>query len=47
MAGAPAVVSQEAADEVSRRAKLIQDKDRPGRRSSYEKLGLPPDETVR
>ena len=40
------VVPQEIADEVARRAKLIQDKDRPGRRGSYEKLGLPLDETV-
>ncbi|NQT82636.1 hypothetical protein HQ563_06410 [bacterium] len=40
------VVPQEIAEEVSRRAKLIQDKDRPGRRASYEKLGLPLDETV-
>lgn len=41
------VVPQEIADEVARSAKLIQDKDRPGRRTSYEKLGLPLDETVR
>jgi regulator of RNase E activity RraA len=41
------VVPQEIADEVARRAKPIQDKDRPGRRRAYEKLGLPPDETVR
>jgi len=41
------VVPQERADEVARRAKLVQDKDRPGRRGSYEKLGLPRDETVR
>jgi regulator of RNase E activity RraA len=40
------VVPQEMADEIARRAKLIQDKDRPGRRRNYEKLGLPPDETV-
>jgi regulator of RNase E activity RraA len=40
------VVPQEIAREVARRAKLIQDKDRPGRRASYEKLGLPLDETV-
>jgi len=40
------VVSQEIADEVARRARLIQEKDRPGRRASYEKLGLPLDETV-
>lgn len=41
------VVPQEIADEVARRAKLIQDKDRPGRRESYKQLGLPLDETVR
>lgn len=40
------VVPQEIAEEVARRAKLIQDKDRPGRRAAYEKLGLPLDETV-
>ena len=40
------VVPQELADEVAARAKLIQDKDRPGRRRAYEKLGLPMDETV-
>lgn len=41
------VVPQEIADEVARRAKLIQDKDRPGRRAAYKKLGLPLDDTVR
>lgn len=41
------VIPQEIADEVGRRARLIQDKDRPGRRKSYEKLGLPLDDTVR
>ena len=41
------VVPQELADEVASRAKRIQDKDRPGRREFYEKLGLPLDETVR
>ena len=40
------VVPQEIAVEVARRAKLVQDKDRPGRRAIYEKLGLPLDETV-
>jgi regulator of RNase E activity RraA len=40
------VVPQEIADEVARRAKLIQDKDRPDRREKYKKLGLPLDETV-
>lgn len=39
-------VPQELADEVARRAKLVQDKDRPGRRGNYDKLGLPLDETV-
>jgi regulator of RNase E activity RraA len=41
------VVPQALADEVARRAKLIQDKDRPGRRSHYEALGMPLDDTVR
>jgi 4-hydroxy-4-methyl-2-oxoglutarate aldolase len=41
------VVPQEMAQEVARRAKLIQDKDRPGRHAAYRKLGLPLDETVR
>ncbi|MHC5055988.1 MAG: RraA family protein [Planctomycetota bacterium] len=41
------VVPQELAEEVARRAKLIQDKDRPGRRAGYEGLGLPLDDTVR
>ena len=40
------VVPQDIADEVARRAKLIQDKDRPGRRALYEQLGLPLDGTV-
>lgn len=40
------VVPQAIADEVARRAKLIQDKDRPGRRKGYEALGLPLDDTV-
>lgn len=40
------VVPQEIADEVARRAELIQDKDRPGRRAAYERLALPLDETV-
>jgi hypothetical protein len=40
------VVPQEIADEVAHRARLIQDKDRPGRRQSYKKLGLSLDETV-
>ena len=40
------VIPQEIADEVARRAKLVQDKDRPGRRHNYEKLGIPLDETV-
>jgi regulator of RNase E activity RraA len=41
------VVPQGVADEVARRAKLIQDKDRPDRRASYQKLGLPLDDTVK
>ena len=40
------VVPQDIAGEVARRAALIQDKDRPGRRAAYEKLGLPLDDTV-
>ena len=40
------VVPQEHADEVARRAQLIQTKDRPGRRRGYEALGLPLDDTV-
>lgn len=40
------VVPEAIADEVAHRAQLIQDKDRPGRRENYKKLGLPLDETV-
>ncbi len=40
------VVPQEIADEVARRAKLIQEKDRPARRAAYLELGLPLYETV-
>lgn len=40
------VVPQDIAAEVARRAHLIQEKDRPGRRAHYEALGLPPDETL-
>jgi len=40
------VVPQANADEVARRANLIQDKDRPGRRAAYKTLGLPLDDTV-
>jgi 4-hydroxy-4-methyl-2-oxoglutarate aldolase len=40
------VVPQDIADEVARRAKLIQDKDRPGRQALYKQLGLPLDGTV-
>ena len=40
------VVPQGIADEVAQRARLIQEKDRPGRRALYERLGLPLDETV-
>jgi hypothetical protein len=39
-------VPQDLADEVARRARLVQDKDRPGRRENYKKLGLPLDETI-
>jgi len=41
------VIPQGVADEVARRATLIQDKDRPDRRASYQKLGLPLDDTVK
>ena len=41
------VIPQEMAEEVARRAKMIQDKDRPGRRAAYERLGLPLDDTVK
>jgi regulator of RNase E activity RraA len=40
------VVPREVADEAIDRALRIQDADRPGRRETYRKLGLPPDETV-
>ena len=40
------VVPQEIAQEVARRAKLIQDKDRLGRRAAYEELGIALDDTV-
>lgn len=40
------VIPKEIAEEVACRAKLIQDKDRPGRRTCYERLGLTLDETV-
>jgi regulator of RNase E activity RraA len=41
------VVPSEIAAEVVDRARRIQDADRPGRRASYEELGLPFDDTVR
>ncbi|MCX5772875.1 MAG: RraA family protein [Candidatus Hydrogenedentes bacterium] len=41
-----AVLPKELAEEVARRAVLIQDQDRPARRAAYEKLGLPLDDTV-
>jgi len=41
------VVPQHIAGEAVDRARRIQDTDRPGRRKSYEELGLPLDETVR
>lgn len=40
------VVPQDIAAEVVDRAVKIQEVDRPDRRAGYEKLGLPPDETV-
>ena len=40
------VVPQAIAEEVARRATLVQDKDRPGRREAYTQLGIPLDETV-
>jgi regulator of RNase E activity RraA len=40
------VVPSEIAEEVTDRARRIQDADRPGRREGYAKLGLPLDETV-
>ena len=40
------VVPADIAEEVARRAHLIQEKDRPERREAYEKLGLPLDESV-
>ncbi len=41
------VVPQGLAAEVAQRAQWIQDKDRPGRRADYERLGLPADDTVK
>jgi regulator of RNase E activity RraA len=41
------VVPHELADEVTDRARRIQDVDRPDRRDGYRKLGLPLDDTVR
>lgn len=41
------VVPAEVAAETVDRARRIQEADRPGRRASYEKLGLPLDDTVR
>lgn len=40
------VVPHEIAAEVVERARRIQEADRPGRRASYAKLGLPLDDTV-
>lgn len=40
------VIPQEEAEEVARRAWLVQDKDRRMRRAFYEKLGMPLDNTV-
>jgi regulator of RNase E activity RraA len=41
------VVPHEIAEEVIERARRIQEADRPGRRASYEELGIPLDDTVR
>jgi 4-hydroxy-4-methyl-2-oxoglutarate aldolase len=41
------VVPQDIADDVARRAELIQEKDKPGRRAGYENLGMPLDDTVK
>ena len=40
------VIPQEDAEEVAKRAWLVQDKDRRQRRAFYEKLGMPYDKTV-
>ena len=40
------VIPKALAGEVAHRAQLIQDQDRPSRRSAYERLGLPLDDTV-
>jgi Demethylmenaquinone methyltransferase len=40
------VIPQEEAEEISKRAWLVQDKDRRMRRAFYEKLGMPFDKTV-
>ena len=40
------VVPRALAEEVARRAALIQHQDRPARRDAYERLGLPLDDTV-
>lgn len=40
------VLPKELAEEAVRRAVLIQAQDRPARRDAYQRLGLPPDETV-
>ena len=40
------IVPQEIADEVARRARLVQAKDRPSRRRGFEALGIPLDDTV-
>ena len=38
---------QDIADEVARRAALIQEKDKPGRKKGYDALGMPLDDTVK
>ena len=40
------VIPQEDAEEVAKRAWMVQDKDRRQRRAFYEKLGMPYDKTV-
>jgi regulator of RNase E activity RraA len=41
------VVPQGIADEVARRAALVQEKDKPGRQKGYDALGIPLDDTVK
>ena len=41
------VVPQAIADEIARRAELIQEKDKPGRKAGYEALGMPLNDTLK